>query len=49
MQRTLLFIVIIIIILLFGMLKYRETCPDKDQVWVMSDGRWVCVRPTYVP
>ena len=41
--RILLALVIIALLVLAW--RERERCPSPDQVWVMSDQGWICLRP----
>ena len=36
-------VIIFLLILLLG-LRVREQCPEVDQIWVMSDQGWLCIR-----
>ena len=37
-------VIFLLLILLAFALKERERCASPDDVWVMSDRTWVCVR-----
>jgi hypothetical protein len=37
-------VIFILLVLLAIALKEREQCASPDDVWVMSDRAWVCVR-----
>jgi hypothetical protein len=44
MRGLWLLVIGIILLLLFFTLREREQCPSPDDIWVMSDGSWVCIK-----
>jgi len=45
-MRRLAIAIFCLLVLLALALKERESCPNPDDTWVLSDRAWVCVRAT---
>ena len=34
----------LVLLILFLSMREREHCPNPDDVWVLSDRGWICIR-----